>query len=56
MHIQPTDPPDPVFAAEYAVVREPLCKQNERLHRTPCGNRVAAEAHVAFLAPLLCSR
>ena len=45
----------PVFVAEHAAAREPLYKRND-IHWTPRGNRVAAEALVAFLAPLVCSR
>ena len=45
----------PVFVAEHGAARGPLYKRND-IHWTPRGNRVAAEALVAFLAPLVCSR
>jgi hypothetical protein len=45
----------PVFVAARAAGGEFLYKRNDN-HWTPRGNRVAAEALVAFLAPLVCPR
>jgi hypothetical protein len=44
----------PVFVAAHAAGAEPLYKRND-IHWTPRGNRIAAEALVAFLAPLVCA-
>jgi len=43
----------PIFAAEPAGPGEPLYKRSD-IHWTPRGNRVAARALAAFLAPLVC--
>jgi hypothetical protein len=43
----------PVIVAAHAAGGEPLYKRND-IHWTPRGNRVAAGALVAFLAPLVC--
>jgi hypothetical protein len=43
----------PVFIAERVAGQQLLYKRND-IHWTPRGNRVAAEALVAFLAPLVC--
>jgi hypothetical protein len=45
----------PVFVAAQAAAGEPLYKRNDN-HWTLRGNRVAADALVAFLTPLVCPR